>query len=127
MDLALERERTIAEFEVHLERYGDVVHMRLAGELDIAVIDELQERVAEVGRSATRVVVLDLRELTFIDSSGVRALLGAQAQSESSFELVVVRPRGQAGEVLDLVRADTLLTLVNDTAPYLPPDAGERP
>jgi anti-anti-sigma factor len=47
-------------------------------------------------------VAVDLRELSFIDSSGLRALLNAQAElNEVGLRLAVIRGKGQVGEVLE--------------------------
>jgi len=46
----------------------------LTGEFDIAAIDEFQATVDAV-LDAQREVVLDLSELTFLDSTGIRAFL----------------------------------------------------
>ena len=47
------------------------VHVVLRGELDVSSADRLQERLLQLA-GASRLVVLDLRGLTFMDSTGVR-------------------------------------------------------
>jgi anti-anti-sigma factor len=54
----------------------DAAWVHLAGELDIATAPRL-ERLLREPRSQTRVIVLDLRNLAFIDSSGVHTILDA--------------------------------------------------
>ena len=51
-----------------------VVRLTLTGELDIAVADRVEERFRQL-REDDRSVRLDLSELEFIDSSGVRAIV----------------------------------------------------
>jgi anti-anti-sigma factor len=63
----------------------------LTGELDVASCPALNAAVAEVCTDATTGVVLDLRKLTFIDSSGIHAVLVAQqlcAEHECEFRIV---------------------------------------
>jgi anti-anti-sigma factor len=55
--------------------------IRLHGELDIDTVGEL-ERVLLRSRPAEQRVVLDLRELQFMDSTGLRVLLRARAAAE---------------------------------------------
>jgi len=50
--------------------------VHVAGELDLATSPQLGETLAEA-QLAARLVVLDLRELTSIDISGVRSILDA--------------------------------------------------
>lgn len=50
--------------------------LHLRGELDLAAVPALERRLEQTWGSA-EAVVLDLSELTFIDSSGIKALIGA--------------------------------------------------
>jgi anti-sigma B factor antagonist len=52
------------------------VRVSVSGELDVAVIERLQDRLASLAR-AGETVVLDLSELSFIDSSGVNVIVTA--------------------------------------------------
>lgn len=61
------------EVRCHARRDGVVVHCR--GELDIASADMLREALRDTDTQVPT-VVLDLREVTFIDSAGVSALVG---------------------------------------------------
>jgi anti-sigma B factor antagonist len=63
----------------------------LIGELDIAVADGVEERLRRL-REAGRRVRLDLSQLDFIDSSGVRAIvLGLKHARQGGHELDVDR------------------------------------
>ena len=52
-----------------------VAVLRLRGELDIATAGQVPESVAGLPREGQSRLVVDLREVTLIDSVGVRALL----------------------------------------------------
>ena len=68
--------------------------LTLIGELDIAVAGEVEERLRQL-REEGRRVRLDLSQLDFIDSSGVRALvLGHKHSRESGHQLEVDRNVG---------------------------------
>jgi anti-anti-sigma factor len=64
--------------------------LTLRGELDIASAPALEERLrAAEGETPTRIVI-DLSQLQFIDSTGLRILLQANTRvAESSHELVL--------------------------------------
>jgi anti-sigma B factor antagonist len=49
----------------------------LAGELDIASTPILEATIASLCDNGTSAIVLDLSELTFMDSTGLRAVLAA--------------------------------------------------
>lgn len=73
---------------------GDVEVVALRGELDVANAERLQRALLDTG---SRTVVVDLAGLTFIDSSGLTALVHARNEitgSGRAFEL-----RGASGSV----------------------------
>jgi anti-sigma B factor antagonist len=71
------------EFRVSLSEQsaGNVV-VGVTGEIDVSTAPELQRALADAG--AEKRVVLDLSECGFIDSSGLRTLLGARSASASA-------------------------------------------
>jgi len=72
------------EFRVSVEESSaNQVVVRVAGEVDVATAPELDAALV-VGTKAGKRVVLDLSECGFIDSFGLRTLLGARAAAESS-------------------------------------------
>lgn len=63
-----------------IERYADGARHRLAlaGDLDISTVDALLDCVRDLGARGARSIVLDLRDLAFMDSTGLSALLGCR-------------------------------------------------
>ena len=59
----------------------DRVRVVPIGEIDLATIDELEKPLHEMMAAGFERVVLDLREVTFIDSTGVRLVLALDSQS----------------------------------------------
>jgi anti-sigma B factor antagonist len=69
----------------------DLARVHLAGELDIATTPQLQKTLREP-RLQAQLVVLDLRELAFLDSSGVHAIVNASISArEVGRRLVLLR------------------------------------
>jgi anti-sigma B factor antagonist len=58
----------------------DAAWVRLVGELDVATAPQL-ERALREPRLQARLVVLDLRELAFMDSCGVHAIVDASIRA----------------------------------------------
>ena len=87
------------EFTFSAERHDDTVVIVLQGELDLATAPEV-ERIAD-DALATRCsqLVLDLRKLTFLDSSGMRAFLRIQAKLRRRRPGADPRPAGRAARV----------------------------
>ena len=74
----------------------DCVRVRPAGDLDMSTVPELRDELMELRRAGFRRMVLDLSELEFIDSTGLRLVLRLDAESrEDGFKLRLV-PGGAA-------------------------------
>jgi anti-sigma B factor antagonist len=93
------------------------------GELDLEASPGLRELLLEAVRS-TRLVILDLRALTFIDSAGIHAILdAATATRRDGGSLVVVRGPAQVERVFEISRANEHLLLF-DLDPSEGPEQG---
>ena len=89
--------------------------LKLQGELDLSVAPELERHIVASLSRATDAVHLDLTEVTYLDSSSVRALLrAADAASEDGKSLRVTGASGVSRRVLELAGVDQLLGLGND-------------
>ena len=67
----------------------------VAGEIDITTVARLQERLFELAASG-RPLVADLDQVTFIDSAGLSALIGAANRADAhggSLHVVCARPQ----------------------------------
>jgi anti-anti-sigma factor len=80
----------------------DASCVHVTGELDIATTPQL-DRMLREPESQTRLVVLDLRELAFMDSCGVHAIVDASARArEVGRRLVLLRGRPDVDRVFTL-------------------------
>jgi anti-sigma B factor antagonist len=62
---------------------GDTAFLRVIGELDMGHVDECREQLAKLPQTAKE-LILDLRETSFIDSTGIGLLLEAWKRTERS-------------------------------------------
>jgi anti-anti-sigma factor len=99
---------------VVLEGQRSPVVLPLAGELDVARANDAYMRMLALELRPGAQLVLDLRELTFMDSTGVRLILQASEYARShGAGLVVVRPPEPVMRVIELVGLDEQLDLVD--------------
>ena len=71
------------------------------GEIDIASVPELEAALESAERSAAAAVVLDLSRVTFIDSSGIRALVECAGRDSSGGRFSIV-PGPAVDRVIDV-------------------------
>lgn len=68
----------------------------VSGEIDLATVDELRDALHRLIEAGTRHLVLDLAQVSFIDSTGLGVLVGARSKVESlngSFSIAGATPR----------------------------------
>jgi anti-anti-sigma factor len=91
-----------------------VALIRFGGELDIAAASGLGERVHEATTGAEGVVI-DLTELTFIDSTGIALLLAAGGLGPSSNgngrKIALAAPTAQVERVIELTGLSSTLPI----------------
>ena len=105
------------QFQARSQHYGATTFLMLAGEFDIASEKQFAEAFQAVCWERPECVVLDLSELSFIDSTGLNCLLLAQRRAEADgFGLAVVPSNTTAvRHVFRISGLDRLLPLVGDS------------
>ena len=94
---------------------SDCVHIELSGELDIATAPKLDDEVRRLEAEGHELIVIDLRGLEFMDSSGLRSLLAADASArELGRRVAIVRGDDRVQRVLRITRLDERLEIVDD-------------
>lgn len=81
-----------------------VVIIGVSGDIDMLTASRLQAEIARQLRSAPRILVLDLREVSFLSASGVRTLLvGREAAQQSNTTLSLVYEAAAVGRPLSVL------------------------
>jgi anti-sigma B factor antagonist len=92
-------------FEVRIVGDARIV---VSGELDMATSPQLTGAIEALASSGTRRVVVDLLEVTFLDSSGVSALCLARGKLGADGAVLVLGPTsGQVDAVLQIAGVDS--------------------
>jgi anti-anti-sigma factor len=106
-----------APFEVRVRPDPERVVVELSGELDIAAIPRFRERCDELLGAGFGHVVLDLRELAFIDSTGLNLLLELYAGARrDGWELSVIPGSDAVQRVFVVSGTVELLPFISATA-----------
>jgi anti-sigma B factor antagonist len=102
-------------FSVTVSTDGDRTTVALRGELDLSGVDRAREAIDQAQDSGASLLVLDLSELDFVDSTGLEVMLRAarRAQDEGR-RLIVQRPSRYVRRLLELTAIDRSLDVVED-------------
>jgi len=92
------------EFSISKQTLVDCEVISLRGELDMLTAPELFRTIEALDGFP---LVVDLSELTFIDSHGIHALMSAQ----DGREVMLVCPRGNVSRVLEIVQIGQKMTV----------------
>jgi anti-sigma B factor antagonist len=105
-------------FRCETGRAGDTDWVRPVGELDLDTEPQLEEAITAVREQGAPHLVLDLRELTFMDSTGLRLVIRWDTlAADEGFEFAIVRGP-------DVVQRVIRLTGMEDQLTFSDPPAG---
>ena len=86
---------------------ADCAVLRIGGEVDVYTAPQLRERVIQLLANGERHIIADLREVDFLDSTGLGALVGSLKrlrEQDGSLKLVTA-----AGKILTIFRLTVLV------------------
>jgi anti-sigma B factor antagonist len=101
--------------EVTTQDSGGRVTVSLKGELDLSSVGKVQDELRRVEAEGPALLVLDLSKLTFLDSTGLRAVVTADERArENGRRFVVVRGPDAVQRVFSITRLEERLEMVDD-------------
>ena len=93
---------------------GDISVVVATGELDFATRDELTDVLAGIEELGTKGIMLDLREVSFIDSAGIHVLIAAHKRAiAGGWRFQIVCGPGRVWRALTLSGLTTELHFVS--------------
>jgi anti-sigma B factor antagonist len=100
--------------ELTTETEGPTVRLALTGELDIAGAARVEQELERIERVPPATLVLDLRALAFMDSTGLRVIVAADERArEQARRLVVVRGSDTVQRIIEMTRLNERLEIVD--------------
>lgn len=101
--------------EISVQDRGEVRVLELAGRFDASVVSEFKQAVQKGEKEGLQRFIIDLSALTFLDSSGLGALVASLrgiAQNGGDMRLAAPGPEVQA--LLELTRLDRVFDIYPD-------------
>jgi anti-sigma B factor antagonist len=104
-------------FRIVTERTGPLAYMALHGELDLATAPRLQAELGDIVRGSEELerIILDLRDLVFLDSTGLEVIVQLDATGRrEGFDVAVVRGPRAVERLFAVMQLDRRLRMVDD-------------
>ena len=97
----------------HSDESDGRVRLVLSGEFDLSSATLIEDVLKEIEEKRPEVLVLDLRELTFMDSTGLRVMVSADARArDDSRRLAIVQGPEAVHRVFRITGLDDHLDIV---------------
>jgi anti-sigma B factor antagonist len=110
-----------ARFQVDAQPEPPGVRVRPIGEIDLATVGSIRRKIDECVAAGCERLVLDLRGVTFMDSTGLHLVLDAHAAArEAGWELLVVEGPDSVQRVFEVTGLRDRLPFV-EAPPSLTP------
>lgn len=95
---------------------GTTLVVRVTGEFDMIIAEEFKKRVDNyLDNHSARFLLVDLGGVTFIDSSGLGALLGRYKKVENlKGKMVIAGPRVQVKKILEVSGINRIIGIYQD-------------
>jgi anti-anti-sigma factor len=103
--------------EVETVEGDGLVRLVLQGELDLSTVSKVEEELRRAEAAEPALLALDLSQLTFLDSTGLRLIVTAdQRAREQGRRLAVVKGPDPVQRVFAITRLDERLEMVEDAS-----------
>jgi anti-sigma B factor antagonist len=92
-----------------VEQRGEAIVVRLAGELDLYNADDARAAIGEAAAQNPGRVVVDLSQVTFVDSTGLGVLVEGRTKLENRRALLLAAPQMETRRALEVSGLDRYL------------------
>lgn len=104
-----------SNFSVDVQDGDQALVIEVSGELDLASSPELERELERGAASDAELLIIDLRKLEFMDSTGLSVLVRAHQQvTQAGKRFAVVKGPQQVQRLLSLTGVADRLTVVDD-------------
>jgi anti-anti-sigma factor len=105
----------VTSLSLETRQEGDSVRIAVAGELDLSSALTFDEEMRRAENKLPRTIVLDLRRLRFLDSTGLRLIMSAQSRARTrGRRLAIVQGGEPVRRLFRLAGVNRRLDIVDD-------------
>ena len=114
-------------FKITSKQKGDIALVYVEGEIDMFTSPNLRDTLLPYFTSKTRAVVVDLSQVTFMDSSGIATLVeGLQWSKKQKRQFILTGLGETVHNALSLTKLDNVFSIESDTKQALAGLSGKK-
>ncbi|HEX5018934.1 MAG TPA: STAS domain-containing protein [Actinomycetes bacterium] len=99
-----------AQFDARIDVRNDVANIALSGELDLATVPLLDDRLTRLEDDGVKAIMLDLRDISFLDCAALGAFMSARERAQrNGHSFVLIGASSRARRLFRLTRTEFLL------------------
>jgi len=111
----------VLNFDLQTETAGSSALVRIRGDLDLQVVDEVTETLTSIESDELELLVIDLSRLSFMDSTGMAVIAAANIRaSENGRRFAVVTPPAGVRQAFERTKLNEVMTITDDLASVYP-------
>lgn len=106
------------DLKVWTEEWDGTPVIRAEGEVDLATVDRLRSTTSQIVKAGARKLIFDLRQVTYIDSSGLGVLVATRKHlAQHPGSIIVLTAQPAVLQTLNLTGLDRVLDVRPDLSP----------
>ena len=101
-------------FGVETGQQDHATHVALRGDLDLSTAKRAEQAIEDAEKGNPELLIIDLRKLSFMDSTGLRVIVSADKRAKrAGRRTVIVQGPAAVRRVFEITRLDERLDIVN--------------
>jgi anti-sigma B factor antagonist len=104
----------VRSFSVETGSLGEATVVSLSGDLDLSTAKRAEQAIEDAEKAGPSTLVVDLRGLSFMDSTGLRVVVSADKRAvRADRRLVIVQGPAAVRRVFEITKLDERLDIVD--------------
>jgi anti-sigma B factor antagonist len=111
----------VLNFDLQTETEGSSALVRIRGDLDLQVVDQVADALARIESDEPELLVIDLSRLSFMDSTGMGVIAAAHIRAtDAGRRFAVVMPPAGVKQAFERTKLTDVITTTDDLASVYP-------
>jgi anti-anti-sigma factor len=111
----------LINFDLQTETEGSSALVRIRGDLDLQVVDQVADALARVEADEPELLVIDLSSLSFMDSTGMGVIAAGHIRAvDAGRRFAIVIPPAGVRQAFERTKLTEVITTTDDLAHVYP-------